>query len=91
MDQTFFSSGVLHWDDDGTLGSDWVFRANGFKLFIAICVPMMAVTLSGWLYMSYRTWIHAKVVDRVKEALRQLAPQKPTKSEGGSSREELPL
>lgn len=49
--QTFFSSGVLHWDDDGTLGSDWVIRADALKLFLYICFPMMVIILAGWLAM----------------------------------------
>ncbi|KAI8958702.1 hypothetical protein F5Y11DRAFT_359799 [Daldinia sp. FL1419] len=45
---TLFSSGVFHWDDDGTLGSDWVIRQNALKLFFSVSIPMMAIILICW-------------------------------------------
>ncbi|KAK0625103.1 hypothetical protein B0T17DRAFT_491912 [Bombardia bombarda] len=45
---TFFSSGVLNWDDDGKLGSEWVIRQQGLRLFLMICLPMMVVIIAGW-------------------------------------------
>lgn len=52
---TLFSSGVFHWDDDGSLGSDWVIRKNALKLFFSVSLPMMVIILSAWsllfLYM----------------------------------------
>lgn len=46
---TFFSSGVLHWnEEDPDLGSDWVVRSDGMRLFFSICAPMMVVILAGW-------------------------------------------
>lgn len=56
--QTFFSSGVLHWDEDGTLGSDWVVRGEGIRLFLSICLPMMAIIITGWavMYGIARRW-----------------------------------
>ncbi|KAL7627709.1 hypothetical protein AAE478_001903 [Parahypoxylon ruwenzoriense] len=53
--QTLFSSGVFHWDEDGSLGSDWVIRPNALKLFFSVSLPMMAIILTAWsllfLYM----------------------------------------
>jgi hypothetical protein len=46
--QTFFSSGVFHWDEDGSLGSDYVTRSSGMVLFFAICVPMMIFVMAVW-------------------------------------------
>ncbi|OTB12726.1 hypothetical protein K445DRAFT_305013 [Daldinia sp. EC12] len=45
---TLFSSGVFHWDDDGSLGSDWVIRRNALKLFFSVCIPMMTIILISW-------------------------------------------
>ncbi|GAB1319452.1 hypothetical protein MFIFM68171_09662 [Madurella fahalii] len=55
---TFFSSGVLHWDEDGKLGSDWVVRGEGIRLFLSICLPMMAIIIAGWavMYGVARRW-----------------------------------
>ncbi|RYP21567.1 hypothetical protein DL765_002203 [Monosporascus sp. GIB2] len=54
--QTFFSSGVLNWNDEGLLDSDWVLRSEALKLFLFICVPLMIVILAGWslMYMVVR-------------------------------------
>ncbi len=56
--QTFFSSGVLRWDEDGTLGYDWVVRSEGMRLFMAICLPMMVITIAAWaiMYRVARRW-----------------------------------
>jgi hypothetical protein len=53
-----FSSGVLRWDEDGTLGSDWVVRHDGIRLFLSICLPLTAFTLSVWgiMYGIARRW-----------------------------------
>ncbi|KAH9908450.1 hypothetical protein F4778DRAFT_768378 [Xylariomycetidae sp. FL2044] len=48
---TFFSSGVLNWNDQGLLDSDWVVRSSAMKLFMVICVPMMVIIITGWLLM----------------------------------------
>ncbi|OTA94293.1 hypothetical protein M434DRAFT_384027 [Hypoxylon sp. CO27-5] len=57
---TLFSSGVFHWDDDGSLGSDWVIRKNALKLFFSVSLPMMAIILSAWslLYLYMRRKRH---------------------------------
>lgn len=64
--QTMFSSGVLRWDEDGTLGSDWVVRNDGLRLFVSICVPLTIVTISIWaaMYSLARRWArkHARPV-----------------------------
>ncbi|RYP73551.1 hypothetical protein DL771_003590 [Monosporascus sp. 5C6A] len=54
--QTFFSSGVLDWNDEGLLDSDWVLRSEALKLFLFICVPLMIVIITGWslMYMVVR-------------------------------------
>ncbi|RYP87656.1 hypothetical protein DL770_004735 [Monosporascus sp. CRB-9-2] len=49
--QTFFSSGVLNWNDEGLLDSDWVLRSEALKLFLFICVPLMIVIIAGWSLM----------------------------------------
>ena len=56
--QTFFSSGVLRWDEDGTLGTDYLVRGDGIRLFLSICLPMMAITIAGWalMYGVARRW-----------------------------------
>jgi hypothetical protein len=49
---------VLRWDEDGTLGSDWVVRHDGIRLFLSICLPLTAITLSVWgvMYAIARRW-----------------------------------
>ncbi len=56
--QTLFSSGILRWDDDGTLGSDWVVRGGGVRLFLSICLPLTVITVSIWgiMYAIARRW-----------------------------------
>lgn len=56
--QTFFSSGVLRWDDDGTLGTDYLVRGEAIRLFMSICLPMMAITIACWalMYGVARRW-----------------------------------
>ncbi|KAK3316574.1 hypothetical protein B0H66DRAFT_298763 [Apodospora peruviana] len=49
--QTFFSSGVLNWNDEGLLDSDWVVRGSAVRLFMSICLPMMAIIIAGWAAM----------------------------------------
>ncbi|RYP54452.1 hypothetical protein DL768_000758 [Monosporascus sp. mg162] len=55
--QTFFSSGVLNWNDEGLLDSDWVLRSEALKLFLFICVPLMIAIIAGWslMYMVVRS------------------------------------
>jgi hypothetical protein len=55
--QTFFSTGILKFDGDDsptvsiaagrTLGG-WTLRPNALKLFLAICLPLMAFVLALW-------------------------------------------
>ncbi|KAK0717304.1 hypothetical protein B0T26DRAFT_646130 [Lasiosphaeria miniovina] len=42
---SFFQSGIIDWDDAASIG----FRADAFRLFMAICVPFTAAALIGWL------------------------------------------
>jgi hypothetical protein len=53
--QTFFSSGVFQWDEDGHLGSEWVVRQQGIKLFLSICLPMMGIVLATWAVIYWFT------------------------------------
>ncbi|KAL2155744.1 hypothetical protein VTH82DRAFT_486 [Thermothelomyces myriococcoides] len=55
---TVFSSGVLRWDEDGTLGSDWVVRHDAIRLFLAICLPLTGITVTIWasMYWAARRW-----------------------------------
>ncbi|KAI5920307.1 hypothetical protein F4810DRAFT_440630 [Camillea tinctor] len=48
---TFFQSGVLQWQEVADIQSTWLFRPRAFTLFIAICLPMMALIFLGW-YLS---------------------------------------
>ncbi|RYP58857.1 hypothetical protein DL769_008770 [Monosporascus sp. CRB-8-3] len=48
---TFFSSGVLNWNDEGLLDADWALRSEALKLFLFICVPLMIVIIAGWSLM----------------------------------------
>lgn len=48
---TFFSSGVLHWDEDGTLGADYLVRGAGVRLFLSIALPTTAITVAAWAFM----------------------------------------
>jgi len=48
--QTLFSSGI--WNFDGTTTTvmgDWETRTPALKLFFAICIPLMAISLSIWM------------------------------------------
>jgi hypothetical protein len=52
--QTIFSSGILAFDDDngdayGAQMGDWQIRWSALKLFFAVCVPLMVVTILSWL------------------------------------------
>lgn len=52
--QTVFSSGIVTFGEDGTDGfgphlGDWKVRLAGLKLFFAICLPLMTLTLCAWL------------------------------------------
>jgi len=64
LHQTFFSSGVLRWDEDGTLGADYLIRGGGVRLFLAICLPTTGITIAVWAFMYgvARRWArrHAK-------------------------------
>lgn len=46
--QTFFSSGAIQWDEDGTLGTDYVARPGGMKLFFITIVPLTVVIMVIW-------------------------------------------
>ncbi|KAI0010020.1 hypothetical protein F4779DRAFT_627455 [Xylariaceae sp. FL0662B] len=70
---TLFSSGVFHWDDDGTLGSDWILRSDGLKLFISISFPMMAIIMGAWSLLFF--YMRRKRAQR--EALLPLTASQP--------------
>ena len=76
--QTFFGSGVLRWDDDGTLGSDWVVRGEGIRLFLAISLPMMVIIISGWtaLYWAAKKWARKHQEKMRNQTLEMLADEK---------------
>lgn len=46
--QTFFSSGAIKWDEDGTLGTDYIARPGGMKLFFATIIPLTMVIMVVW-------------------------------------------
>lgn len=76
--QTFFSSGILRWDDDGTLGSDWVLRQDGIKLFLAISLPMMVIIISGWtvMYWTAQRWARRHQEKMRSQSLETFADEK---------------
>ena len=86
--QTLFSSGVFHWDDDGSLGSDWVIRKNALKLFFSVSLPMMAIILSAWslLYLYMRRKRHQ---DEAKWVL-PVAEKQETDGDRGQERTNTP-
>lgn len=77
--QTFFSSGILHWDDGGALGYDWKLRKDGMKLFFAISFPMMALILAGWfaLYLRARRKGGKRIQDAVAATLPSIEGKHP--------------
>ncbi len=54
--QTFFSSGILRFDDDKSGSSkmgDWGLHRPALNLFLAMSLPLMGITLATWaLYRS---------------------------------------
>jgi hypothetical protein len=46
--QTFFSSGAIQWDEDGTLGTDYVTRPGGMRLFFVTIVPLTTAIMVVW-------------------------------------------
>lgn len=52
--QTFFSSGIINFDDDEITNiGDWVTKWSALKLFGLICGPLMCITLSAWAMAYY--------------------------------------
>ncbi|KAL2213297.1 hypothetical protein CC79DRAFT_1391255 [Sarocladium strictum] len=58
---TMFSSGIIIFGPEGGSGfgpdmGDWKIRLAGIKLFFAICIPLLAITLGVWIitYVSTR-------------------------------------
>jgi len=49
---------VLRWDEDGTLGADYLVRGDGIRLFLSICLPITAITVAVWgfMYSVARRW-----------------------------------
>ncbi|KAK0714741.1 hypothetical protein B0H67DRAFT_490888 [Lasiosphaeris hirsuta] len=85
---TFFSSGVLNWDDDGTLGADYLVRGQAIRLFLSICLPMMAITIACWAvaYGVARRWARRHARDLGLEGYadeRGLAPPPEPVPNGG--------
>jgi hypothetical protein len=42
---------VLHWDEDGTLGTDYLVRGAGVRLFLSIALPTTIITVATWAFM----------------------------------------
>ncbi|KAI1081641.1 hypothetical protein F5B20DRAFT_569590 [Whalleya microplaca] len=76
---TLFSSGVFHWDDDGTLGTDWVLRSDGLKLFITISFPMMVIIVGAWtlLYLYMRRKRQHRETKKGRKRVQKRALQPP--------------
>ncbi|ETS83978.1 hypothetical protein PFICI_05854 [Pestalotiopsis fici W106-1] len=64
---TFFSSGAIQWDEDGTLGTDYIARPGGMKLFFITIVPLTVVIMIIWglIYWVARRHRKAKNGDMV--------------------------
>ncbi|KAJ2902327.1 hypothetical protein MKZ38_000717 [Zalerion maritima] len=60
--QTFFSSGIFHWDEDTKVDSEYQVRGSGLALFGMICLPLTAVVMLIWVAVYKRcwTWIRRK-------------------------------
>ncbi|KAH8178180.1 hypothetical protein LIA77_03262 [Sarocladium implicatum] len=55
--QTVFSSGIITFGNEGESGfgpnlGDWKLRSAGLKLFFAICIPLLTMTLGVW-FLAY--------------------------------------
>ncbi|KAH8649812.1 hypothetical protein BX600DRAFT_418752 [Xylariales sp. PMI_506] len=50
---TFFSSGAIQWNDDGTLGADYIANPGGLRLFFAIIIPLTVVVMIVWALVYY--------------------------------------
>ncbi|KAI1416917.1 hypothetical protein F5Y13DRAFT_101873 [Hypoxylon sp. FL1857] len=90
--QTLFSSGVFHWDDDGSLGSDWVIRKNALKLFFSVSLPMMVIILSAWslLYLYMRRKRHQEETKWVLPVTEKQPTGEDRAEEGGAAAEKIP-
>ncbi|KAK0652661.1 hypothetical protein B0T16DRAFT_427050 [Cercophora newfieldiana] len=79
---TFFSSGVLHWDEDGTLGTDYLVRGAGVRLFLSIALPTTVITIAAWAFMYgvARRWArkHARELGLPGYADEKALPSVPT-------------
>lgn len=56
---TLFSSGIITFGNEGESGfgpnlGDWKLRSAGLKLFLAICIPLLTMTLGFW-FLAYGT------------------------------------
>ncbi|KAI1267594.1 hypothetical protein F5Y18DRAFT_415728 [Xylariaceae sp. FL1019] len=45
---TFFSSGVIQWNEDGHLGSDYTILPHAMALFWYVSIPILAIVLAVW-------------------------------------------
>ncbi|KAK4150283.1 hypothetical protein C8A00DRAFT_37121 [Chaetomidium leptoderma] len=75
---TFFQSGVFQWAETPEIVGDWFFRTDVFRLFMAICVPMTALTLVGWLVVN----TSSKMKPRRKASEDDMAAEAMTRSRG---------
>lgn len=66
--QTFFSSGILNWDNSNP--SSYDVRGGAMKLFFYICVPMMLLIILGW-FLLYRS-AQEKGEKRMREVLEEM-------------------
>ncbi|KAK9796179.1 hypothetical protein SCARD494_04528 [Seiridium cardinale] len=57
---TFFSSGAIQWDEDGTLGTDYIARPGGLKLFFATIIPLTVVVMLIWAVIYWLARRHRK-------------------------------
>ncbi|KAK6087056.1 hypothetical protein SCUP234_02149 [Seiridium cupressi] len=58
--QTFFSSGAIQWDEDGTLGTDYIARPGGLRLFFATIIPLTVVVMLIWAVIYWLARRHRK-------------------------------
>ncbi|KAL2206312.1 hypothetical protein CC79DRAFT_1398254 [Sarocladium strictum] len=72
--QTMFSSGIIVFGNEGDGGfgpnlGDWKLRSAGLKLFFAICLPLLTITLGVWLLAYMKSKVGQFLKSRPSESL----------------------
>jgi hypothetical protein len=69
-----FSSGIIVFGNEGDGGfgpnlGDWKLRSAGLKLFFAICLPLLTITLGVWLLAYMKSKVGQFLKSRPPESL----------------------